>query len=116
MSIKQVDSFLEKNGKRKKISKFAKHKEDIIYMYQKGATYEIITQYLETKGITRTKSYTPLYSYIQRNLRDEIIEKKSIKSVEKTEKKSTEKDEDTSEKREVNPQLMHELLNREIEL
>ncbi len=73
MSVKQAEEFLKKVGTRKNVSKFEKHKEDIIYLYNEGATLEIITQYLETKGIKRTKGYNALSSYIKRNLANDIL-------------------------------------------
>lgn len=76
MSLKQAEEFLKKVGHRKKVSKFEKYREDIVYLYNESATLEIITQYLETKGITRTKGYNALSSYIKRNLTDDIIDNK----------------------------------------
>jgi hypothetical protein len=67
MSIKSAEDFLKKNGFKKKKSKFEKYKDDILYLHNEGATLEIITQYLETKGIERTKGYTALASFIKRN-------------------------------------------------
>jgi len=68
VSIKQANEFLKKIGKRKNVSKFEIYKEDIIYLYNEGATLEIITQYLETKGIKRTKGYSALSSFVKRNI------------------------------------------------
>lgn len=73
MSIKQADEFLKKVGPRKRVSKFEKYKTDIAYLHNQGATLEVITQYLETKGIKRTKGYNALSSYIKRNLVDDIM-------------------------------------------
>jgi hypothetical protein len=76
MSIKQAAEFLKKVGYRKKVSKFEKHREDILHLCAEGASLEIITKYLETKGVNRTKGYTALASYIRRHLADELVNKK----------------------------------------
>jgi len=114
MSIKQADKFLKKVGKRKNVSKFEIYKEDIIYLYNEGATFEIITQYLETKGIKRTKGYSTLSSFVKRNI--------SLKSSNQTQKNITnyemEKDKSTpvSIGKNIDPRLMDKLLNKNIEL
>ena len=114
MSIKQADEFLKKVGKRKNVSKFEKYKEDIIYLYNEGATLEIITQYLETKGIKRTKGYSALSSFVKRNI--------SLKSNNQTQKNiidyEIKKDKSTpvSIGKNIDPRLMDKLLNKEIEL
>lgn len=77
MSLKEAENFLNKHGKKRRISKFDAYKEEIKYMYNEGASLEIITQFLETKGVKRVKGYNALSSYIKRNLTDDILRPKN---------------------------------------
>ena len=103
VSIKQAEEFLKKVGKRKNISKFEMYKEDIIYLYNKNATLEIITQYLETKGIKRVKGYNALSSFIKRNV--SLTSNNTQKDITKNKVAKN-----------IDPLLMNELLSKEIDL
>lgn len=110
MSLEQAKKFLKKSGHKKRTSKYEPFKEEIVYLYSEGASLEIITQYLETKGIERTKGVSGLSQYIKRNLVDDIIKMKSeVKETELTtqteiddnpisESKSTDKKHDQDDK------------------
>lgn len=95
MSIKQAEEFLKKIGPRKRISKFEKYKADIAYLHSKGSTLEVITQYLETKGIKRTKGYNALSSYIKRNLVDDIMKLQKTNTDSKSQDQTASTDDST---------------------
>lgn len=119
MSLKEAENFLNKHGKKRRISKFDAYKEEIKYMYNEGASLEIITQFLETKGVKRVKGYNALSSYIKRNLTDDILSSKNHIQKKATQviKQESEKDILLHEKQKtMNPAKMMEMLNKDIDL
>jgi len=82
--MKELESFINKNPPKRRVSKLFNFKKQIFYLYNNGHQVEQIIEYLKTQKIKVSKD--ALYKFMRKNKDNELIKNETVSKIEKVEK------------------------------